>query len=166
MDTDQLFKPQKHAFYLAVLDNSAFADLYLQLTLDHPEAAIRRIRGEKCTTATGFFDEVSAALQFPYYFGDNWDSFEECVNDLSWMRGKAYILMVTDAPRLLQDAEARHLHVLMDILAGGEPSRRDAGRAQDETRQVPFNFVFQCRPAEVDAFGQRLTDAGVKFETL
>ena len=37
---------------------------------------------------------VGAALRFPDYFRRNWDSFEECLTDLSWLDEAGVVLMV------------------------------------------------------------------------
>jgi len=52
--------------------------------LHKKRSIVRYLRGQKCTRKNNFFDEFAAALQFPYYFGQNWDAFDECINDLSW----------------------------------------------------------------------------------
>lgn len=41
---------------------------------------------------SALFDVFSTALQFPSYFQNNWDSFEECLNDLSWL-GDGIVLL-------------------------------------------------------------------------
>jgi hypothetical protein len=38
---------------------------------------VRMTRGRKMRTVDGLFDEMAAALQFPCYFGANWDAFSE-----------------------------------------------------------------------------------------
>jgi hypothetical protein len=50
-----------------------------------PSLVVRFLRGSKMKTERGLFDELSAAFQFPYYFGDNWDALDECMADLSWL---------------------------------------------------------------------------------
>jgi hypothetical protein len=40
-----------------------------------------------------FLRAVAAALDFPDYFGRNWDAFEEMINDLSWTPAAGYILL-------------------------------------------------------------------------
>jgi len=67
---------------------------------------MRALRGRKGTTREAFFDESAAALQFPYYFGENWDAFHDCITDLSWLRADAVVVYVTDANRLLDAAPA------------------------------------------------------------
>lgn len=46
---------------------------------------VRSIRGHKCRTIDGMIDEFSSALQFPWYFGENWPAFDECICDLDWL---------------------------------------------------------------------------------
>ena len=58
-------------------------------------AVCRVVRGHKATTEPAFFDECAAAWQFPYYFGENWDAFEECLTDLEWLPAEAYVFCVT-----------------------------------------------------------------------
>lgn len=36
-------------------------------------------------TSDGFFKEYSAAFQFPAYFGENWNAWDECACDLDWL---------------------------------------------------------------------------------
>ena len=41
------------------------------------------IDGKECTNKAELFNTFKNKLNFPDYFGENWDSFEEIVNDLS-----------------------------------------------------------------------------------
>ncbi len=41
------------------------------------------VRGWKMRNKAAVFDEFAAALQFPCYFGENWDAFEECLRDIA-----------------------------------------------------------------------------------
>jgi hypothetical protein len=56
-------------------------------------------------TTAGVFDEFAAALQFPYYFGDNRDAFDECLRDLDEFVGEApgYVVVIRDSSGLLAD---------------------------------------------------------------
>jgi RNAse (barnase) inhibitor barstar len=40
---------------------------------------------------------IAAALDFPDWFGANWDALEDCLGDLSWSPAAAHILLFSDA---------------------------------------------------------------------
>lgn len=42
----------------------------------------------------GFLHAAAKALRFPHYFGSNWDAFEDCLTDLSWLEAGGYFLVV------------------------------------------------------------------------
>jgi hypothetical protein len=45
---------------------------------------------------------VASTLGFPAYARPNWDSFEECLNDLSWLPGGPRVLIVTGSSTLAE----------------------------------------------------------------
>ncbi|MFC9892290.1 barstar family protein [Nocardia sp. NPDC127579] len=68
-----------------------------------PGYVVRELRGSKMRTTAGVFDEFAAAFQFPYYFGENKDAFDECLRDLGEFVGDApgYVAVVRDSAELL-----------------------------------------------------------------
>lgn len=97
---------------------------------------VRELRGTKMRTVGRLFDEVASALQFPYYFGENKDAFDECLRDLDDFVGEAtgYVVVVRDSVQLLAD----------------EPAERDwfAEAMRDcadywSRRGIPFRVVLQ-----------------------
>ena len=74
-----------------------------------PAAGVRRLAGARMRTLEALYDETSAALQFPEYFGRNLDAVDECLRDLDLPEapGGAVILVVTGAGELLADEPAR-----------------------------------------------------------
>jgi diadenosine tetraphosphate (Ap4A) HIT family hydrolase len=81
MNYSKLFEVGKPPFFTLVIDTASLDSLYLQLFDKYKGAIIRMIRGNKSKTTPDFFNEVAAALQFPYYFGENWDAFNDCIKD-------------------------------------------------------------------------------------
>src|SRR5262249_35664927 len=51
-------------------------------------------------------NEVAAVFQFPSYFGLNWDALDECIQDLWWMKARAYLVIVSDLDKFLQNEES------------------------------------------------------------
>ncbi|MDM8547603.1 barstar family protein [Candidatus Venteria ishoeyi] len=45
-----------------------------------------------------FFNEFSKKLQFPDFFGKNWDGFYDCITDLSWLNTQESYLIIYENP--------------------------------------------------------------------
>ena len=63
----------------------------------------------------GFLKTVARALQFPSYFGMNWDAFEECMTDLSWCPSNGYALVFDNMGAFAQSAP-KEVQVMRSIL--------------------------------------------------
>ena len=70
------------------------------------------------------------ALDFPAWFGGNWDALEDCLSDLSWSKADGHVLLIEGAQGLPADERG----ILIDILASAAASWRD--------RRRPFFAVF------------------------
>lgn len=54
-------------------------------------------------------------LSFPGYFGENWDAFEECLRDLSWLSAGQIVLDHEDVPLADDVASAKtYVAILAD----------------------------------------------------
>ena len=53
---------------------------------------------------------IAAALDFPSWFGENWDALEDCLSDLSWRKPAGHVLVFEQA-KVSDD-----FGVLVDIL--------------------------------------------------
>jgi len=109
--------------------------------------ALKLIKGAKCQTTTGLFNEFARALNFPEYFGHTWDALEECLADLEWLPAKGYILLISDAADVLPDDD-EEFETLLEIL-------RDAGEAwgsgqagMGARRATPFHVLFAVSERE------------------
>ena len=71
---------------------------------------------------------IAAALNFPDWFGGNWDALEDCLGDLSWSKAAGHVL-------LFEQAKAGDdLGVLTDVLRSSAEFWAGRGR--------PFFAVF------------------------
>lgn len=62
-------------------------------------------------------DELHRRLNFPDYFGDNWDALDECIRDLSWLPPGAVIVKHVDLPLAADVANLKtYLSVLRDAV--------------------------------------------------
>ena len=74
---------------------------------------VRAIRGRKARTLEALFDEFAAAFQFPYYFGENWAAFRDCITDLDWLPFRpGVVVVIYGAEQVLQDAHPGYVAVI------------------------------------------------------
>jgi hypothetical protein len=91
-----------HSFYLTEVDLAALDSLRAQFRDANPSAAVRLIRGTRCHTEPNLFGEFAAALQFPLYFGQNWDALVDCLSDVDrWVQAEQTALIIADADHIL-----------------------------------------------------------------
>jgi hypothetical protein len=112
---------------------------------------VRSVRGAKCRTVDRMFDEVSAAWQFPDYFGENWPAFYECISELDWLDfGRGLVFVVRQPDVFLVDDPGRALKDLVDVLQDAHSVYREAialGERWDRPA-VPFHVVLQSTRAQ------------------
>ncbi len=67
-----------------------------------------------------FLRAASRALKFPAYFGPNWDAFEECITDLSWLEAGGYAVLIYNpgAFRECDPAEMETARAVFEDAAG------------------------------------------------
>jgi hypothetical protein len=84
MDHSALFTITGPALFALAAAPSAVSDRITAWISANPDWQILRVRGDRSRDEEHFMTEVAAVLQFPYYFGENWDAFWDCMRDLSW----------------------------------------------------------------------------------
>ena len=73
------------------------------------------LNGGALATKAQFLAAGARALDFPSYFGQNWDAFEESLNDMSWAPARGY-LVVFDGVAHFAQAQPDEFGVALDIL--------------------------------------------------
>lgn len=165
MNIDHLFQLTGPHQHLLTATPSQTWDFARSLERDRP-AVVRVLRGSKTQTVPALFDEFAAALQFPLYFGENWNALDECLSDLEWLPGDSYVLLFADAPKLLACEPAETLALLLNVLesAAQEWSAKERGDWKVPSR--PFHVVFQCAAADATAFLARAAACGRTLKRL
>lgn len=138
----------KNNLYLFV---GAKSDFYNELLacFAQPNVFVRYLRGEKSIDLESFFDEYSAALQFPYYFGENWAAFDECLNDLRLYGEKKIILFISDTQDLLRKENEMQINNLIDILVNAT--------LEWAAKEVLFQVVFHCEQDYLEVVHKKLS---------
>lgn len=105
-----------------------------------PDFAVKIIDGNKCKDRSDLFSEFARLLEFPSYFGHNWDALDECITDLEWMPVRGYILLIKNADQLLsgdtQESYASFIGIMKKWEKNGQFRRLVNGLGQQ------FHFTF------------------------
>ena len=57
-----------------------------------------------CHDRDAFLGRVAEALEFPDWFGRNWDAFFDCLTDLSWLPSGGHVLVLLNAADMRRHA--------------------------------------------------------------
>ena len=129
----------RNAVSVVEMDDSDLCGYGWKIALDEPTTAVRFVRGNKMKTLDMLFDEFSAACQFPYYFGQNYAAFAECLGDLDWLNASRFVLIISKFAELLADEPVELVAFGRSLAAGIDEynkSRRNA-----ETTESFFRVV-------------------------
>jgi Barstar (barnase inhibitor) len=114
---------------------------------------VRIVRGRKMRTVNSLFDEVSAALQFPPYFGENWAAFDECLADMDWwLPTGGLVVAISNSADVLTDESDAELAAFVRAIAHARETYAlpiESGEWWDRPA-LPFHVVLQVR-AEAEA---------------
>ena len=94
------------------------------------ELKVVRIELASAVTKDALLARIAGALDFPKWFGGNWDALEDCLADLSWSQAGGHVLLFHGAQALPADERG----ILIDILASSSASWKERGH--------PFFAVF------------------------
>lgn len=142
-----------------------------QAVLDWSAAGmrVRTVRGRKARTLDGLFDEVAAALQFAYYFGENWDAFSECLSEMDDLSPDSGLVVVVNEPeQVLDSAHEADLRVLVEIIQSAAETYAQPiqlGQWWDRPA-IPFHVVLMPLPAAAALTRSRWTAASARITEL
>jgi hypothetical protein len=164
MKLDSLLRSHEPCLHVVRATESEACDTLWALERSTGRRVVCRVvRGRKSATEAAFFDECAAAWQFPYYFGENWDAVEECLADLEWLPGEAYVFHVAQAAHLLEkepgDRQVRLLALLQRVA-------KEWGQSTPSRPAKAFHVLLQCTAKEQPSLDQRLQAAEVVHDVI
>lgn len=150
------------AFHIVGCSEAEIDNLVRSQALTLPsDCVIRLVRGQRCQTKHSLFQEFAASLQFPYYFGQNWDGFDECLSDLEWLPARTYILVISSADRLLMSAN-QDLHIFCNVVSDATTELAHPSASSPQSRPVArLIVVLQVDQSILSQTQQRFSAAGL-----
>ncbi len=89
------------------------------------------------STKLELLDAIASVLDFPGYFGRNWNALWDCLGDFSWIDSRVVVMVHENLPRALPESELRaYLEILADAVVDWK-----AG----EAHQLVVSFPAGCR---------------------
>jgi hypothetical protein len=167
MPTESILRPEGPWLHPFVATESEAFDRVAKLQhAQGTRVVCRTIRGRKARTTASLFDEFAAALQFPCYFGENWDAFDECLTDLEWLSAEGYVLLITNSIHLLEADPLDHLVRFFHLLekAGREWSKPVGELSPRSARG--FHVLLQCTQDEEPLMRVKFHAAKVAFRAV
>jgi hypothetical protein len=101
-DVSKLFESYKESGVYSTGQLNGVADIE-KLAVSHGFSLFKIDLGG-VLTREGFLRAAARALQFPSYFGMNWDALEECLTDFEWCTAMGYVIIIEAAGRYSQVA--------------------------------------------------------------
>ncbi len=108
---------------------------------------LKIIKGLHCKTPATLLAEFARALDFPDYFGHNWDGLEECLTDLEWLPAKGYIVLITDAAHVLSNDDTEY-ETFLEILCDAGEAWGNGQAGMGARRATPFHVLFAVSERE------------------
>ena len=87
-----------------------------------------RIDLDGCSEKSEFLERAAAALEFPAWFGGNWDAFFDCLADLSWRPARGHVLVFENTADMRRHAPEA-LDTAITILADAAVAWDERGKA-------------------------------------
>jgi len=124
-----------------------------------------RVRGPRMRSTDGLMAKMSAALQFPHYFGENWAALDECLSDMDWLLPtKAIVVLVGEPSDVLRDEPTDELQALVKAISNASETYNSPiaeGEWWDRPA-VPFHIVLQTDPGTAGEVIEWWSSAGAQ----
>ena len=164
-----LTKISKPYVHLLSSKEEDFEDFFWKIRSKYVKFVVRILRGkrDRASDKGRFFQEIAAAMQLPDYFGHNWDALDECLDDLEWLPGDGYIILVSQIELFFPKSEEDYATLITLLDSNAKSWMFTKGPDEHFPREPkPFHIVFQCEPDKFKEVKERLLKTGVEFDEL
>jgi RNAse (barnase) inhibitor barstar len=100
----------------------------LEETIKQGGLAFFLLDGTKIHNKEQFLKEAAERLQFPDYFGANWDAFEDCLTDMSWHEADGYVILYDNFEAFAEHSPDQ-FHTALEIFKQSTEFWRDRKKA-------------------------------------
>lgn len=86
-----------------------------------------RIGLKGLASKAGLLNRIARTLNFPDWFGKNWDALSDCLTDLSWLDGRGWVIIFENS----KDLAARKpqvFHSAVEVFQSANDYWRQAGK--------------------------------------
>lgn len=128
----------------------------------------RVLHGTRMRTKTGMLDEFASQLAFPDYFGRNWDGLADCLADLGWLHGLAYVVVIDRASQLLvaePSVETVRFVQLVQRVASQWAQPVSVGEDWDRPA-IPFHLLLHDSPDQCETVRGQFDSGRMAFPEL
>jgi RNAse (barnase) inhibitor barstar len=106
---------------------------------------------KRATDKAGFLKKVAHDLDFPKYFGMNWDALSDCLTDMSWKPAAGYVLLFSNIQSFRRSAP-KDMEIIREIF--------DSSTQYWKQKKIPF-FVLVA-----DNGKSHKTSDSIRFDPL
>ena len=86
-----------------------------------------RIDLRRLASKAGLLGRAARALNFPKWFGKNWDALNDCLTDLSWLDGQGWVIIFENS-KDLASRKPQVFHSAVEVFQSANDYWRQAGK--------------------------------------
>jgi RNAse (barnase) inhibitor barstar len=105
-----------------IIDSIKKAAIACKLNLMHVDL-------KKVTDKTSLLKKIAHELDFPDYFGMNWDALSDCLTDMSWKPAAGYVLLFSNIQSFRRSAP-KDMEIIREIF--------DSSTQYWKQKKIPF----------------------------
>jgi len=103
----------------------------------------------------------SDAFNFPDYYGHNWDAFNDCINDLTWLDASLYLLILIGIDKSEIDEESKNILLELLDIASRRWMKGENHNLRFQNIPIPFHILVVIDEGKTDKITNLLKSRGI-----